>query len=222
MLDIVVTYSFGRSYNRLEQEDFDPKYAQSMHEGAGAAHFNKQIFWPFKLLNSLPYWLATMLAPGLSLYVGFIRDCRTQVSAIINGTNDKTGHLTIFHDLLQSNMPDSEKSVDRLVQEGQIIVSAGTETTAWCLSVITFHLLSNPRILHNLRQELEGAIPDHNKPVPVEKLEALPYLTACINEGLRLSYGLSTRLPRISPEKVMIFNDGKKDWHIPPGVSNSN
>lgn len=108
--------------------------------------------------------------------------------------------------------------MNRLVQEGQIIVSAGTETTSWCLSVITFHLLSNPAILEKLRQELEEAIPDPEKLVPVEKLEQLPYLTACIQEGLRLSYGVSTRLARISPEKVMIFNDGKRDWHIPPGV----
>jgi len=55
----------------------------------------------------------------------------------------------------------------------------------------------------------------------VEILEGLPYLTACIQEGLRLSYGVSTRLARISPDSVMIFNDGKKDWHIPPGTPTS-
>lgn len=104
------------------------------------------------------------------------------------------------------------------MQEAQIVVSAGTETTAWCLSVMSFHLLSNPAILRRLRKELKEAIPDPDTPVPVEKIEQLPYLTACIQEGLRLSYGLSTRLPRVSPVDVMVFNDGKRNWHIPPGV----
>jgi cytochrome P450 len=193
-----------------------------MHEGTAAAHFNRQIFWPFALLLSLPDWLGTTIAPGLSLYIAFIRDCERQIKAIIDGSNtgdEKTSHLTIFHELLQGNLPPQEKTISRLVQEGQIIVSAGTETTAWCLSVMTYHLLANPAILERLREELYTAMPDPDKVVPLEKLEQLPFLTACIQEGLRLSYGLTTRLARISPDEVMVFNDGKKDWHIPPGVS---
>lgn len=184
-------------------------------------HFNKQIYWPFALLVALPHWLALAIAPGVSMYIGFILDCEKAIKAIKNGSRDpstKTSHPTLFHELLQGDVPATEKSVNRLVQEAQIVVSAGTETTAWCLSVISFHLLSNPSILERLRKELKEAIPGPDKPVPVETIEQLPYLTACIQEGLRLSYGLSTRLPRVSPVDVMVFNDGKKDWHIPPGV----
>jgi hypothetical protein len=57
--------------------------------------------------------------------------------------------------------------------------------------------------------------------VQVEKLEQLSYLTACIQEGLRLCYGLSARLARISPDAVMVFNDGEKDRGVPPGVRSS-
>lgn len=100
----------------------DPTYAQLMHEGTAAAHFNKQIFWPFALLLSLPDWLATKLAPGLYLYIAFIRDCERQVKAIMNGSNDVNNkesiHPTIFHELLQSDVPAREKSLTRLVQEG--------------------------------------------------------------------------------------------------------
>lgn len=38
---------------------------------------------------------------------------------------------TIFHELLEADLPDREKSTARLWQEGQIIIGAGTETTAW-------------------------------------------------------------------------------------------
>lgn len=192
-----------------------------MHEGTAAMHFNKQIYWPFALLVALPHWLALAIAPGVSMYIGFILDCEKAIKAIKNGSRDastKTNHTTLFHELLHGDLPHSETSVKRLVQEAQIVVSAGTETTAWCLSVITFHLLANPKILAKLRKELEEVIPDPDKRVPVERIEQLPYLTACIQEGLRLAYGLSTRLPRVSPVDVMVFNDGGKSWHIPPGV----
>ncbi|TVY92481.1 Cyrochrome P450 monooxygenase [Lachnellula willkommii] len=182
------------------------------------------IYWPFALLTSLPHWLAVAIAPNISLYTDFVLDCGKAIKAIKNGSCDPsatTSHPTLFHELLEGDVPASEKNIDRLVQEAQVVVSAGTETTSWCLSVITFNLLSNPAILERLRKELGEAIPDPDKAVPVEKIEQLPYLTACIQEGLRLSYGLSTRLPRVSPGDVMVFNDGKKDWYIPPGTPTS-
>jgi hypothetical protein len=51
------------------------------------------------------------------------------------------------------------------------------------------------------------------------ELEQLPYLTAVIKEGLRLSYGVSHRLPRIAPNEIISLVSGKKTWEIPPGVS---
>jgi Cytochrome P450 len=230
-IDVVAQYSFGKSYRRLEKEDFDPVYAQSMHEGTAAFHFNKQFFWPFKAFISLPGWIVTKIVPGLYTYIELIHDCERQIRSIIAASKD--GHpekqvgdgpttVTIFHELLrQENVPARERSMGRLVQEAQIVVSAGTETVSWCLSVITFHLLSQPALLRKLRRELEDAIPDPQTTVPVEKLEQLPYLTACIQEGLRLSYGLSTRLARVSPDEVLVFKDGVKEWEIPPGVSST-
>jgi cytochrome P450 len=183
--------------------------------------------WPFLLLISLPTWITTRLAPDLYLYVAFIHDCEVQIRSIMKGSKDKLEgkrgeetHPTLFHELLQQKyVPDIEKSVSHLVQEAQIVVSAGTETASWFLSVITFHLLSNSSILQRLRNELCEAIPDPDKMIPVEKLEQLPYLTACIQEGLRLSYGLTSRLARGCPDEVMVFRDGEKEWVIPPGVS---
>lgn len=36
---------------------------------------------------------------------------------------------TIFHGLLNSNLPPSEKSIDRMLQEAQLVVIAGQDTT---------------------------------------------------------------------------------------------
>jgi len=88
----------------------------------------------------------------------------------------KSSHATIFHEILKSDLPPNEKTVDRLWQEAQILVAAGTETTAWTLSVITFHLLSNPHQLQRLRRELEEVMPNPAKPASCTELEKLPYL----------------------------------------------
>lgn len=84
---------------------------------------------------------------------------------------------------------------------------------------MTVHLLTNPKVLSQMRAELNTALPDLSAPLSINKIEQLPYLTAVILEGFRLALGTSQRQTRIAHE-VMIFNDGKKQWRIPPGASN--
>jgi cytochrome P450 len=140
-------------------------------------------------------------------------------------------HPTVFHDILDSNLPADEKTVERLWQDAQVIMAAGTETTAWTLSVITYYLLTNPDIRGKLREELIATIPDSSMQATIKQLEQLPYLvrifsdhvesfiqyrsmpfqTAVIQEGLRLSFGVSTRLQRVASTEVLTFNDGKAD-----------
>ena len=82
---------------------------------------------------------------------------------------------------------------------------------------MTVYLLTTPRVLRKLREELNTALPDVTAPISIKDIEQLPYLSAVISEGLRLAIGNSQRQTRIAPD-VMTFNDGKKTWHIPHGV----
>lgn len=130
-------------------------------------------------------------------------------------------HPVLFHDILDSKLADSDKSVSRLREEAFQVVGAGIITTAWTLSVATFHLLANPRILRRLKEELTSAMPDPSASVSLEVLEGIPYFVAIVQEALRLSYGVSSRLQRVSPDKPLIFTDrlgGGKEWVIPPGT----
>jgi cytochrome P450 len=113
---------------------------------------------------------------------------------------------TIFHAILQGDLPEKEKSPDRLWQDGQVVVIAGTLTTAAALSEITYHLLRQPSELRTLKHELANAMPDDpTAPLDTVKLEQLPYLSAVIKEGLRLSSGISTRLQRIATDETLIY-----------------
>lgn len=47
---------------------------------------------------------------------------------------------TIFHGLLKSNLPPSEKSIDRMLQEAQLLVVAGQDTTGDSSLVRSFHM----------------------------------------------------------------------------------
>ena len=150
----------------------------------------------------------------------------------------RTKRKTIIEEMRDSNLPPEQKSVDRLKEEGFILVLAGGDTSAKVLTALTYHLLSNPYILQRLKKELVEAIPDPNVSIPVAKLEQLPYLVslmvrakndaeisdygntdtrikkAVITEGIRIASITTSRLSRSAPTENLRY----KDWIIPPGV----
>jgi cytochrome P450 len=130
-------------------------------------------------------------------------------------------HPTIFHDLLSSKiLPEKEKLPSRLAQDGQILVQAGTLTSSWSLSIATFHLISNPPLLRQLRDELFKAMPDRDAVISLVQLEQLPFLRGCVKEALRLGLGSSSRLARSAPDETLQFHDKETGitWYIPPGT----
>lgn len=85
---------------------------------------------------------------------------------------------TIFHTLLESDLPPEEKLQSRLWQEGQVVIGAGADTTANALTITHFHILDNPEVEKKLRSELSAALPDKNEPVQLKAVEQLPYLVS--------------------------------------------
>ncbi|KAK5651824.1 hypothetical protein OQA88_11593 [Cercophora sp. LCS_1] len=90
---------------------------------------------------------------------------------------------------------------------------AGSETTAHTLPRLFFYPKHKPQVLVKLREELHNTIPDASSIPPWADLQALPFLGAVIREALRLSYGVTTRLPRIAHEDIKY-----KGYIIPAGL----
>lgn len=135
----------------------------------------------------------------------------------VSGEEEKTttsSHRTIFHELLNGDLPPKEKSIPRLVDEGQTMIAAGQETSSFFLKTTTYHILANRQIHSRLKAELREAIPDPNSIPPLATLEALPYLHAVVQEGHRFSHGVVGRLERISPLEPIPY----RKWVIPPGT----
>lgn len=112
---------------------------------------------------------------------------------------------TIFETLLKSDLEESEKRPERLADEAITVTAAGTETTSWTLSVITFHLLDKPHLLKKLVTELQANIDDPKALPRWTTLEKLPYLGAVIQEGLRLGYGVSGPIALEAPEEDLVY-----------------
>jgi len=110
-----------------------------------------------------------------------------------------TGKESVYSSVLDSTaLPPEEKTLLRLEQEGALLVLAGTESPAKTLSTIFYHILANPEIFKKLRAELATG----STPMSWTKLEQLPYLSAVIEEGNRLAFGVTARTARIAHEPL--------------------
>lgn len=128
----------------------------------------------------------------------------------MNDLHKDNKHATIFHELLNSDLPEEEKSNARLGDEAQLIVAAGLITTSWALSVASFHIISNPDVSKKLSRELLSATSAVQN-ADLHELEKLPYLHGCVREGIRLAHGVTTRNARLTPDVDLKYGD----WTIP-------
>ncbi|CEL60107.1 Benzoate 4-monooxygenase OS=Aspergillus niger GN=bphA PE=1 SV=1 [Rhizoctonia solani AG-1 IB] len=96
---------------------------------------------------------------------------------------------------------------EELAGEALSQLVAGSDSTSNSACAITYYLAANPEKQRKLQAELDEyllAIAMSSPAIPFEKVKALPYLNACINEGLRLHATSSTGLPRVVPPGTVL------------------
>ena len=237
--DVIMQYCFANDYNSLDVPNWNP----ILHDPFQAVSISGNLSLQFpllpKILNTLPQSWLVKLEPlyalvfqmqRVSVFTMHIRslcsfggqDFAKQIvnlkSGKINTSAETASHGTIFSELLQGDLPLSQKSDLRLQDEAQLIIGAGLATTGWTLSVATFYLLSNPSVLARLQKELKEVIPTKDESDPTAglewtELEKLPYLTGCIKEAVRLSYSTTSRNARLLSRPIQYGS-----WVIPAGT----
>ncbi|KAL5346712.1 hypothetical protein ACLOAV_008419 [Pseudogymnoascus australis] len=220
--DVVMQYAFARCDHRLERPDFDRANRDGAFFGSTAANFMKHAPWLNVVFQSLPDQITRLAHPSLAAFLAQRKHIVDQIVGIKNGANTSNkglSHDTIFHEILDSKLPEEEKSVRRLSNEAEVLVLAGTLTTALVLDLSTFYLLRKPKALRRLKTELRAAISVRDKANPIASLEHLPYLNAVIKESLRLTYGVAGRLARMPQEPLHFTNRSTgQEWIIPAGT----
>ncbi|KAF8606735.1 fatty acid hydroxylase [Ceratobasidium sp. AG-I] len=89
---------------------------------------------------------------------------------------------------------------------------AGHETTSGMLSFAMTHILDDPKVYGNIRQEVDTVL--GREPIKLEHLTKLPYISAVLRESLRLT-------PSIPQFTVEPYNDetiGNGKYHIKKGT----
>jgi cytochrome P450 len=130
------------------------------------------------------------------------------VKQSIERGRDKSQHKTIFHQLLDPNAAEGHvvPNLEDLTDEMFTILTAAADTSGHAMTTTTYYILSNPDIYSALVAELKATFPERTTNLEYLTLEKLPYLTGVIKEGLRFTYGVPGRLPRMIETPEATFN----------------
>lgn len=239
-LDVISEYCYGDCYDCLRDPAFAPQWKRAMQGGFESTNVTKHFIWLLRLVNSLPAWLAVKMNPDIAVFVEWKERLSAQARAIyaeqqstgldkggkekeVNEKENQHRPKTIFHGIMQADLPPAEKTADRLADEAFVLLVAGAETTARTLCVILCHLLSTSSVLARLRAELDPVIKAH-QPLqlpPSRVLEELPLLRAVVQEGTRLAEPVTNRQILVAPEEDLVVggsSSGRGEIVIPRGT----
>lgn len=227
--DIVTDLAMPESYNLLDTKDLGFAHADFVLGITKLATWNRFIPYLIPLLDKIPRWLVKLQGETALHVVDGVLGQMMQARRLVENKGKPISNKefpVIMNEVYNCEvLPPKEKTVKRLFDEVGIIIGAGSETTGMSLSATIWHVLANPEIHERLRKEIRDEFTEEelNTILSYKRLEGLPYLNACVMEGLRLANAVSGRLPRINRTQAMAYHgtiDGSKEvtYAIPPNT----
>jgi cytochrome P450 len=190
--DVISQYAYGYCDGYIDDPDFKPEWARVTLSWLENGALTRQFPWIVQILRScFSVKLLEPLSPGLGLGTCWQDNLQALAKEIVRKSGSRlfsrspkrktpSDQKTIFHEILESDLPASQKSPLRIAAEGTVLLSAACNTIPHTLTTITFHLLQDPHIMSTLKKELDNYFPDRDCDFTWTELERVPYLV-CIS-----------------------------------------
>ncbi|XP_014550458.1 hypothetical protein COCVIDRAFT_43024 [Bipolaris victoriae FI3] len=212
--DIITQRFFGYHHDYLSVPDLEFPVREAFQGASEIFHWTRFAPWATAYLKMLPLFIIRLIFPPVAALLELQKEIKNKIIETLETKDEGKRRSVIMQALSDESIPKSERTMQRLLDEGQVIIFAGTETSSRALSVGMFYLLSDKSLMGKLRAELSEIAHIPETAFTVANLEPLPYLTGVVKESIRLSYGPLTRLPRVFVDETLTY--GK--YSIPPGT----
>ncbi|KAK0639802.1 cytochrome P450 family protein [Cercophora newfieldiana] len=221
--DLIVKICLANPPSFADEEDFAPDWYHSLYSFFGLLALYTNFTFLIGWMRRVPRDVLFRIIPFAARYRAF---CELTKTLILKAKSTpptskpilSSGTPTLMEHLMAWDMPESEKTIDRLTGEFISILSAGTFTTARTLVTIVYYAVAQPEVGEKLTESVREIMKDYPEVMPRwSDLEKIPYLAVVVREGLRVSPGTLRRVVRCSPDVELRYGD----WVIPKNVPTS-
>ncbi|KAK4073226.1 uncharacterized protein Triagg1_5506 [Trichoderma aggressivum f. europaeum] len=185
--DVVSAYVLPTSLNLLESDDLGEEFQSSLRFFFETATTMRYLGFMEPIITIIPSIIFNaMLTEPAKALIKLVRKLESCVDDVIQkGPDMDKSRICLLERINNNKHEQDEMFRDRLLQEAEQFIVAGSETTGHTLAVTTFYILQDLNVQVKLRQELINADIVFDDNIEIAKLQALPYLSAVITEGLR-------------------------------------
>lgn len=190
--DIISDLALGTNAKALDCDSWSPQ-AHLMFEGIkeGIAVIEMLRFMPFK--HYMMHLL--MVAFGKSRREAFDSAGEKAQMRMVNDNYERPDFMTY---ILRANESNKELTTAEIKANVALLLDVGSETTASALSACLFYLSKNPEIMNKVVALIRGEFQSEAE-MDSKSLSRLPYLTAVLQESLRMYPPVAGSTPRVTP-----------------------
>jgi cytochrome P450 len=187
--DIIGDLAFGEPFGCLEQTEYHSWVALIVfHFKAAVISASFRFYpWLFKLL------MMSVPKATLQKQRDHFNNAAEKVRRRLQLQKDRPDFLS---HLARSKQSISEAEIE---STAAIIIMAGSNSLATTLASTTNHLTKYPNTLERLTNEIRSSFKNESD-MTLESLVKLPYLSAVIEEGLRITAPVPLGMARVVPE----------------------
>ena len=206
-VDVIGDLAFGETFGCLETGTYHTwvrtlfSYLKGMSLAAAPRYYPATEFLFGKLLPR-------------SVIEGQRRHTQYANERINHRLDMKTNRPDFMTPFLKNNIGFENMSREEILSTFNLVIVAGSETTATTLTGIFNHLSKNNNIMRRLSSEIRDRY-KKEEDITIDSIHDLPYLEAVLNEGLRICNPIPGGLPRMVPEG----GDTYCGVYLPEGVS---
>jgi cytochrome P450 len=190
--DILGDLSFGQSFGCLDGGGYHP-WVESIFHGFKLSTYMQALRRHPSLFPFVKWFLPSQLMRKQSQHQQLSME--TAKKRVQQGPTDHPDFMSYI--LRHTN--GKGLTLDEIGENANILIVAGSETTATLLSGVTFWLLKNPQIYDKLLEEIRSSFAKEDD-ITLEALSRLPYLLAVLKEALRMYPPIPSGLNRIVPD----------------------
>lgn len=189
--DVVGDLVFGEPFGCLQKNEFHPWVAllYGLERDLTFITIAKQFPW----LN----YIAERLLPAL--FMEKLNEhqklTKEKIDRRIQSGSDRADIINI---ILKQDGTERELSRDEIYSNAVLIILAGSETSSAAMAGCVYFLAQNPQVMHILKNEIRSRFA-HEDEITFQALSSLTYLTAVLDESMRLYPAVPIFTSRVAP-----------------------
>lgn len=176
--DVITLRFYGQHFDYLSIKDFSFVVRDAFLGLSLVYHLARFLPILVKILKGLPVPIIRMIMPSVADLLALREEIKHNGVGSLQEKTTTESKSVIAGSLGDPNIPAEERTIDRLLDEGIVIIFAGTETTSRALSVTMFYLLNNRSVLKRLCDELDTLPSRPDNAYSLSQLEPLPFLVS--------------------------------------------